>query len=115
MRHYGPGYRVYYKDAGREIIILLCGGDKATQQEDIAKAKQIAVSPLEDFGKKWNEKYPMIYQSWDRRWDDLSEFFKYPPEIRRAIYTTNAIESLNYQLRKVSIRQNNHFYRLIGN
>jgi len=40
--HYGPGYRVYYKDTGREIIILLCGGDKRTQQEDIAEAKEIA-------------------------------------------------------------------------
>jgi len=40
--HYGPGYRVYYKDTGREIIILLCGGDKRTQQNDIAEAKEIA-------------------------------------------------------------------------
>ena len=46
--HYGPGYRVYYKDTGREIIILLCGGDKTTQQEDIARAKQIAALPLEE-------------------------------------------------------------------
>ena len=39
---YGPGYRVYYKDTGREIIILLCGGDKRTQEADIAKARHIA-------------------------------------------------------------------------
>jgi putative addiction module killer protein len=39
---YGPGYRVYYKDTGKEIIILLCGGDKSTQQDDIVKAKKIA-------------------------------------------------------------------------
>ena len=39
---YGPGYRVYYKDIGEEIIILLCGGDKRTQQEDIAEARRIA-------------------------------------------------------------------------
>jgi putative addiction module killer protein len=39
---YGPGYRVYYKDTGREIIIILCGGDKSTQQNDINKAKRIA-------------------------------------------------------------------------
>ena len=39
---YGPGYRVYYKDTGNEIIILLCGGDKTTQDEDIANAKKIA-------------------------------------------------------------------------
>ena len=40
--HYGPGYRVYYKDTGKEIILLLCGGDKSTQAEDIKKAKQLA-------------------------------------------------------------------------
>jgi len=57
---------------------------------------------LEEFGKKWDEKYPMIFRSWEHHWDNLSEFFKYPPEIRRAIYTTNAIESMNYQLRKVT-------------
>jgi putative addiction module killer protein len=39
---YGPGYRIYYKDTGREIVIILCGGDKSTQQEDIAKAKRLA-------------------------------------------------------------------------
>ena len=39
---YGPGYRVYYKDTGREIVIILCGGDKSTQQNDIARAKQLA-------------------------------------------------------------------------
>jgi putative addiction module killer protein len=38
---YGPGYRVYYKKAGTEIVVLLCGGDKSTQDEDIAKAKAI--------------------------------------------------------------------------
>jgi putative addiction module killer protein len=39
---YGPGYRVYYKETGREIIILLCGGNKTTQQADIANARKIA-------------------------------------------------------------------------
>jgi len=39
---YGPGYRVYYKDTGREIIIILCGGDKSTQHEDIEVAKRLA-------------------------------------------------------------------------
>lgn len=57
---------------------------------------------LEDFGTKWNARYPMIYRSWSTRWEDLNEFFNYPPEIRKAIYTTNAIESLNFQLRKVT-------------
>jgi putative addiction module killer protein len=39
---YGPGYRVYYKDIGKEIIILFCGGDKSTQQADIKTAKELA-------------------------------------------------------------------------
>ncbi|MDR0656889.1 MAG: type II toxin-antitoxin system RelE/ParE family toxin [Treponema sp.] len=39
---YGPGYRVYYKDTGKEIILLLCGGDKSTQQSDIKTAKRLA-------------------------------------------------------------------------
>jgi len=45
---YGPGYRVYYKDTGKEIIILLCGGDKTTQKKDIEKARQIASLSLEE-------------------------------------------------------------------
>jgi len=47
--HYGPGYRVYYKDASNEIILLLCGGDKSTQQKDITKAKELAQMPLSEF------------------------------------------------------------------
>ncbi|MFP3043965.1 type II toxin-antitoxin system RelE/ParE family toxin [Treponema primitia] len=46
--NYGPGYRVYCKDTGVEIIILLCGGDKATQQEDIARAQKIVLEPLDE-------------------------------------------------------------------
>jgi putative addiction module killer protein len=45
--HYGPGYRVYYKDTGTELIVLLCGGNKSTQETDIAKAKELAKEPLE--------------------------------------------------------------------
>jgi transposase-like protein len=67
-----------------------------------APTEEAGRTALEEFGKTWDAKYPMIYQSWFQHWDNLSEFFKYPPEIRRAIYTTNAIESLNYQLRKVT-------------
>ena len=57
---------------------------------------------LEKFGEKWNGKYSMIQASWERNWNNLIEFFNYPKDIRRAIYTTNAIESLNFSLRKVT-------------
>jgi transposase-like protein len=67
-----------------------------------AATETVARNALEEFGKIWDKKYPMIYKAWDHHWDDIIEFFKYPFEIRRAIYTTNAVESLNYQLRKVT-------------
>jgi len=47
--HFGSGYRVYFKDTSKEIALLLCGGDKSTQQKDIAKAKEIAKLPLDEF------------------------------------------------------------------
>ena len=57
---------------------------------------------LEKKKKKWNDKYPMILASWERNWNNLTEFFNYPKDIRKAIYTTNTIESLNFSLRKVT-------------
>jgi putative transposase len=59
-----------------------------------------AEQALERFSERWDEKYPAISPSWRADWPRLSVFFDYPPEIRRVIYTTNAIESLNYSLRK---------------
>lgn len=67
-----------------------------------ASTEEEALLSLDDFGKAWNSKYSMIQKSWLDHWDDLSEFFSYPEEIRRVIYTTNAIESLNFSLRKVT-------------
>lgn len=55
-----------------------------------------------EFEVKWGEAYPPIGQSWRRNWDNLTPFFAYPPDIRKVIYTTNAIESLNMSLRKVT-------------
>ena len=57
---------------------------------------------LESFGEKWNAKYPKIAQSWEANWSKLSTYFKYPQEVRTLIYTTNAIEGFNRQLRKVT-------------
>lgn len=57
---------------------------------------------LDAFAAKWGEDYPSIVKSWRNNWARITPFFDYPPEIRRVIYTTNAIESLNMSLRKVS-------------
>lgn len=52
------------------------------------------------FADKWGSRYPMSVASWSRNWGDLTTFFKYPVELRRVVYTTNAIESLHSQMRK---------------
>ena len=57
---------------------------------------------LQAFERKWDRKYPSISKSWRAHWQELTTFLKYPAEIRKAIYTTNAIESLNRSLRKIS-------------
>lgn len=67
-----------------------------------AATEDDGVEALGDFAKKWDSQYPYIAKSWYSNWDNLAVFFQYPPEIRKVIYTTNAIESLNSQLRKVT-------------
>lgn len=57
---------------------------------------------LADFSLKWDAKFPMIAKSWRANWTRVIPFFAHPPEIRKVIYTTNAIESLNMSLRKVT-------------
>ena len=64
----------------------------------IDEAEQV----LSDFEDKWSNVYPPIALSWRNNWQRIIPFFDYPPEIRRIIYTTNAIESVNMSLRKVS-------------
>ena len=57
---------------------------------------------LEEFADQWGQDYPTIVKSWRSNWQRIVPFFEYPPEIRRIIYTTNAIESVNMSLRKVT-------------
>ena len=64
--------------------------------------EQTALSELENFDEKWGTKYPKIAISWRDNWANLSTYFKYPQEVRTLIYTTNAIEGFNRQLRKVT-------------
>ena len=59
-----------------------------------------ALAALEAFSERWDEKYPQISRSWRSHWENLNTIFNYPADIRRAIYTTNAIESLNSVIRK---------------
>ena len=59
-----------------------------------------ALRELDNLEDKWMSKYPQISRSWRQNWDNLNTFFAYPEEIRKAIYTTNAIESLNSVIRK---------------
>lgn len=61
-----------------------------------------AEAKLAEFEEKWGEAYPSIVQSWRRNWERIIPFFDYPPEIRKVIYTTNAIESVNMSLRKIT-------------
>lgn len=61
-----------------------------------------AIAALEEFSAKWDKKYPKISQSWRANWPNLSTYFKFPAELRKLIYTTNAIEGFNRQLRKVT-------------
>ena len=67
-----------------------------------APTEETALNELELFRDKWNSKYPKIYKSWYDNWATLSTYFKYPEAVRRLIYTTNAIEGFNRQLRKVT-------------
>ena len=61
-----------------------------------------ANTALDAFQERWGQDYPSIGQSWRRNWSRITPFFDYPPEIRKVIYTTNAIESVNMSLRKVT-------------
>src|SRR5215471_16135798 len=66
----------------------------------LAPSADAAESALGRFAEKWDKKYPAISRSWRSRWNEVIPFMKFSPEIRKAIYTTNAIESLNYTLQR---------------
>jgi putative transposase len=60
-----------------------------------------AETELERFAETWDGKYPMISASWLERWERIVPFLAFPPDVRRAVYTTNTIEALNRQIRKI--------------
>lgn len=67
-----------------------------------ATGKQVAEDALLDLGEKWGAKYPVVIQSWQRNWEQLSQYFQYTEPIRKIIYTTNAVEGFHRQVRKVT-------------
>lgn len=64
--------------------------------------KNVAEDELLNLEEKWGEKYPIVIQSWQRNWEELSQYFEYTEPIRRIIYTTNAVEGFHRQVRKVT-------------
>lgn len=67
-----------------------------------ASSKKVAEHNLNEREEKWGKKYLIVFKSWRTNWDDLTQYFKYPSEIRRIIYTTNTVEGFHRQLRKVT-------------
>ena len=73
-----------------------------------AVSEEAALFALEELNEKWGNKYPQIYRSWENNWADLSGFFRYPHELRRLIYTTNAVEGFHRMLRKFTKTKTNY-------
>lgn len=67
-----------------------------------AISEEEALNNLMQFKEKWNKSYPSCVRIWEENWDILLKFFAYPAEIRKIIYTTNIIEGLNRQFRKIT-------------
>lgn len=67
-----------------------------------AVSKTLAAQELEKLAEKWQKKYPVVIESWQRNWEKLTTYFNYPEAIRRLIYTTNTIEGYHRQIRKVT-------------
>jgi transposase-like protein len=65
-----------------------------------ASSKDLAEHRLLELGEKWGKKYPAVIKSWQTHWENLSQYFKYPEELRRIIYTTNIVEGFHRQVRK---------------
>ena len=67
-----------------------------------ATTKRAAEIALDDLEAKWGKQYPVVIRSWRDKWENLSLYFKYPDDLRKAIYTTNAVEAVHRQFRKLT-------------
>ena len=81
--------------------------DQSPMRKDLKKvyqasSKNVAEDALEELKQNWGEKYPLVINSWQRNWENLSNYFKYSAQIRKLIYTNNPIEGLHRQIRKIT-------------
>lgn len=89
----------------RNSLKYIASKDKKEFMRDLkcvytAVTEESAIQKLDILTEKWGDKYGIVTDSWYKNWDKLSTYFEYPFEIRRIIYTTNALEGFNRQLRK---------------
>ena len=75
------------------------GKENLSLEFDVATVRTLEEA-LENFAEVWEEKYPTIVKQWRLRWPEIIPLFEFPPAIRKAIYTTNVIESVNSVIRK---------------
>ncbi len=89
----------------RNSIKYIASKDMRAFMKDLKTVYQavnetMATQALQSLEATWGDKYPIVIQSWNNNWDNLSTYFNFAPEIRKIIYTTNALEGFNRQLRK---------------
>jgi putative transposase len=89
----------------RNSLKYVVSKDQKTFMADLkliyrASSKDLAEHHLLELGEKWGKKYPAVMKSWNDNWENLSQYFKYPEELRRIIYTTNIVEGFHRQIRK---------------
>ena len=91
----------------RNSLKYIASADQKPFMKDLrlvyqATTKAIAEDELLKLDEKWGKKYPIVLNSWNHKWENLSYYFKYPKEIRKIMYTTNIIESVHKQFRKLT-------------
>ncbi len=91
----------------RNSLKYVASKDQKEFMKDLKKVyravtKDVAEDELLNLEEKWGSKYPVVIESWQRNWEQLSQYFEYTEPIRKIIYTTNAVEGLHRQIRKVT-------------
>lgn len=91
----------------RNSLKYVASKDQKAFMKDLKKvyqatSKDVAEDELLNLEEIWGKKYPIVIQSWQRNWDKLSTYFAYQPQVRKLIYTTNAVEGFHRQVRKIT-------------